>query len=255
MSLNYGFIVKVAATHCPPPARLLDFGCGGGEVVELALRSGFDSWGVDSFDNGWGGIYGHAADKQDGRIIRISARERLPFDNASFDVVVTNQVFEHLRDPEPAVGEIARVLRPKGILVAMFPTSEIIVEPHIRAPFVHWFRTGSPAQERALRLSHKLGFSNDPRRVRDDWAKAELETLRGGVFYRNEDDILTTFSRGFELVCRGEADFIIDRVRNNRALRRFHPYLAWSIFEPLLRWACVRLAGVVLVLRRAEHWP
>ena len=252
MSLNYGFIVRTAVTHCPPPARLLDFGCGAGEVVELARTAGFDSWGVDSFADGWGGIYGHAAGQQDGRILRIVAGEPLPFDDASFDVVVTNQVFEHLKDPAATAGEIARVLRPDGVLVAIFPTREVVIEPHLRSPFVHWFRTGSPAQKWALRVCHWLGLSNDPRRRRNDWADREMEALRDLVSYRDEIDTIAMFEPNFELVARAEAALLLDRAANSRALKRFLPCLSWSRLEPVLRHACLRLAGVVLVLRVAQ---
>lgn len=43
---------------------------------------------------------------------------RLPFDAAAFDLVVADWVFEHLRDPAAAIGEIDRVLRPGGWLCA-----------------------------------------------------------------------------------------------------------------------------------------
>jgi SAM-dependent methyltransferase len=248
MSLNYRFILKLAAKHCPPPARLLDFGCGAGEVVDLALQAGFDSWGIDTFDDVWE-QYGHAAGKSEGRIIHTIAGEPLPFDDQSFDIVVSNQVFEHIEDPRPVVREVARVLRRRGLIVAMFPTREVIIEPHLRAPFVHWFRTGSTAQKRFLRLWHVLRLCNAPDLPRDHWVEFEMESLRRRIFYRNERNTLAMFAPSFQLVARGEADFIADRVLHSRALRWCHPLLAQQIFEPIVRWACMRLAGVVLVLR------
>jgi SAM-dependent methyltransferase len=40
--------------------------------------------------------------------------ERLPFRDASFELVTSNMVFEHLDDPDGAVRELARVTRPGG---------------------------------------------------------------------------------------------------------------------------------------------
>lgn len=49
--------------------------------------------------------------------------EPLPFDDASFDVVVAGELLEHLRDPARLVGEVLRVLRPGGTFVASVPNA------------------------------------------------------------------------------------------------------------------------------------
>jgi SAM-dependent methyltransferase len=40
----------------------------------------------------------------------------LPFDDASYDAVYCKQVLEHVREPGPLLREVARVLRPRGVL-------------------------------------------------------------------------------------------------------------------------------------------
>ncbi len=57
--------------------------------------------------NGFENISGHECDVQD-----------LPFDDNTFDVVVANHMLYHVPDPDQAVAELARVLRPDGQLVA-----------------------------------------------------------------------------------------------------------------------------------------
>jgi SAM-dependent methyltransferase len=56
------------------------------------------------------------------RVAHLSAVEanvsKLPFDDASFDVVIANQMLYHATNPDQAVEEIRRVLRPHGILMA-----------------------------------------------------------------------------------------------------------------------------------------
>lgn len=46
----------------------------------------------------------------------------LPFDDATFDVVITSEVLEHIPDDVSAITELTRVLRPGGRLVATVPS-------------------------------------------------------------------------------------------------------------------------------------
>lgn len=51
-------------------------------------------------------------------VVRQADATDLPFDDASFDLVIANQMLYHLDDPSAALAEFARVLRPGGRLVA-----------------------------------------------------------------------------------------------------------------------------------------
>jgi SAM-dependent methyltransferase len=55
--------------------------------------------------------------------VAANVEEPLPFDDASFDAVVAGELFEHLRFPEGVVVEVARVLRPGGVLVGSVPNA------------------------------------------------------------------------------------------------------------------------------------
>jgi SAM-dependent methyltransferase len=60
--------------------------------------------------------------------------EGLPFGDATFDVVVLSEVIEHLLEPELTVWEIARVLRPGGVLVM---TTNNASEVPLKSPLVN----------------------------------------------------------------------------------------------------------------------
>jgi SAM-dependent methyltransferase len=60
----------------------------------------------------------------------------LPFLDSSFDVVVMSEVIEHLLQPERAVWEVARVLRPGGVYVM---TTNNASEVPCRSPLSHLF--------------------------------------------------------------------------------------------------------------------
>jgi SAM-dependent methyltransferase len=58
----------------------------------------------------------------------------LTFPDASFDIVLCNELFEHIYDLNKALREIARVLRPSGLLLSTFPMAfgqkESIIKAH-----------------------------------------------------------------------------------------------------------------------------
>lgn len=95
-----------------PRGRVLDAGCGQG-ALSASLRD--LGWQVQACDYGDGfqvpGIPFQTAD----------LCTHLPYDDAVFDAVAFVEVYEHLYDPCTALREIARVLKPGGVLVLSTP--------------------------------------------------------------------------------------------------------------------------------------
>jgi SAM-dependent methyltransferase len=93
-----------------PPARVLDLGAGTGRLAGVLAGLGYDVVAVEPDD----GMRAVAEQALPGRTLRGSA-EAIPVDDASVDAVVAGQAF-HWFDPERALPEIARVVRPGGHL-------------------------------------------------------------------------------------------------------------------------------------------
>lgn len=104
-------ILPLAAAELEGMKRVLDVGCGDGQVARLAVSLGSEL--VVGVDPTWNQVV-VASERGGGvRVARASAH-RLPFADSSFDAVVACLVFEHIEDVDDAIAEVSRVLAPGG---------------------------------------------------------------------------------------------------------------------------------------------
>lgn len=136
----------------PPGARILDIGCGRGHLVRALSKRGFDAWGIDLNPN---------ARELAGELnVRTMSADALEFGDASFDAVVSFHAIEHIPPLEKAILEVARVVKPGGKVLLVYPaepirglyaipTSMILHGTPFKARQVHVHRL-SPAKVRGL---------------------------------------------------------------------------------------------------------
>jgi len=106
-------ILPLAAEQLAGARRVLDVGCGEGQITRLATRLGAHATGLDPT---WAQLTA-GRERQGGAGYVAGLAQRLPFAAASFDAVVACLVFEHIADTDAALGEVARVLEPGGRFV------------------------------------------------------------------------------------------------------------------------------------------
>jgi len=97
-----------------PADRFLDVGCGPGATVRQTSTLVDLGIGIDLAPR----MVAKAAELAgDGPRFCVADSERLPFGDETFSAVLCSTSFHHYPDPERAVREMARVLRPRGRLV------------------------------------------------------------------------------------------------------------------------------------------
>ncbi|MEN9934582.1 MAG: hypothetical protein RLZZ387_1161 [Chloroflexota bacterium] len=138
----YFYPAVAAFTAAVPAGRILDLGCGNGDLL-LALASG----------NPAAPLVGAEVSADRARLAarrlgpraslaQVDGGGRLPFADGSFDRVFLTEVLEHLKDPVALLREVRRLLAPGGRLVLTAPNSDA----YPLWPALAWLsdRTGRP---------------------------------------------------------------------------------------------------------------
>ncbi len=99
-----------------PPAKVLEIGCAHGGYVALMRWAGYDASGTEM--SPW--IVNYARETF-GVPVSAGPIETQDFAPASLDVIVLNDVIEHLPDPAATLGHCARLLKPDGFFIIQTP--------------------------------------------------------------------------------------------------------------------------------------
>lgn len=114
----------------------LDMGCGSGGIAVNIAPHVKSMTGVDP--ESWARWSDFQTRQPNLRFLQESV-ENLSIENESVDIVICNQVYEHVSDPQSLIAEIYRVLKPGGYCYFAGPNLLFPIEPHVFWPFVHWF--------------------------------------------------------------------------------------------------------------------
>ena len=102
------------ARSLAPAGRILDVGCGTGTLLAAMPAAGYEKVGVDVSAS----MLEHARGR--GLEVAQAGADSLPFEDGSFDLVMTFAVLHHLVEREivrAAIAEMCRVTRPGGALI------------------------------------------------------------------------------------------------------------------------------------------
>jgi len=178
LGLNCATWAADHAAEANRPLDLLDVGTFDGVLRKYTeVHPGAESINysaVDIFPLGEEFVYKH----ESWNLHTIDLEQGLPgLDTASYDVVVCEQVLEHLHDPSAALAEMYRVLRPGGRMVLgvpIFPPGLDLIRKH-----------AVPVTDRVFKVkkvrSHVQGWSKGSflRLVRRSCPDLEIEVARG----------------------------------------------------------------------------
>jgi SAM-dependent methyltransferase len=192
-----------------PPAprerlQLLDIGVGNGRTFRYCEAAGVSDqiafYGLDNSPRRLSSVYG--GDRW--KLSLADVQEPLPFPAGRFDLVVCEQLLEHVSDPKRVLAEMSRVLVPGGMAIMGVPI--------FPAPLAYLRRTLVPRLDRLVgrKSDHLQAFS--------------LKTFRRLV--ESAPELSVREARGFRVLSGGPLRFLEDYAwwyRFNRAAGRMLP--------------------------------
>ena len=186
---KYYFRKVLATTGFPPGSSLLDYGCGPGDMLEVAAQVGWSAVGVDSSQR--------SVDiaRKRGLEVTLADSSSLPFAKGSFDLIFLQSVVEHVPNPMQLLTELREYLRPDGLIVISSPTpgSHFWDDPtHIRPHTPTSFKTlAEIAGLRPISINYVFAFLLGIKTTSSLWYK-----VMNVVPFALGSNILGMFRRG-----------------------------------------------------------
>jgi len=135
--------------------QVLEIGGGDGFIASLVHDAGFDIKSTDPSPRSPLQFP-----------VEVMQASRLPYDDNSFDAIISSNVLEHIKDLPESFAEMKRVLRPGGMMVHSMPTPACSLVTTLSAPLMllrcwYYFLTGRlrPPTDKRHQLPSRLPFA------------------------------------------------------------------------------------------------
>lgn len=124
LQIRADIVNQALADFVKPEGRVLDAGCGAGNLTVELARRGYHAHGIDLAPNMVEVASSSASTLSEDQKARFEIQqgsiEALPYPDAFFDATVASGVFEYLQVDDPALAELRRVLKASGIALISY---------------------------------------------------------------------------------------------------------------------------------------
>jgi SAM-dependent methyltransferase len=216
---NYARILQRIRAY-KPTGRLLDVGCSSGWFLAAAQAAGFDAFGIEPDEFFWRQAQHNVSPD---RVATGRFPVDLPAAWGRFDIIIFNDVFEHLADPLAMLAAVRERLHPDGVLVLALPMASGFV-----------FRIGSAGYRFGLRQGLERMF--------------QIRYPYPHLFYYSQPSLAALARRsGFDVL-------MIERLRNfslSGSLHRARMDQARTLSQTAMQ---IAMAAGLVVFALLERW-
>ena len=237
----------------PPNPKILDFGCGKCQLIdcistEIPLA---DLYGVDLFKNK-NDLNDIKKKYKSFTVIGIEPYQEVLLDK-KFDLIITNQVLEHIQNLNLIYKFFNKILKKNGLVIAAFPTKEIIFEPHLKIPFVHFIDKNSYFLGIYLfvfNLIFEFAKGNFSLQTIQNKTNQDLEFCKNKIFYLNKSLHIKNFRNYFQNIY-DKSDDINLYWKENKNLSNFLKFILLKVFIKKIRISLTsRLIGSLFIVKK-----
>lgn len=210
------FIAESIQEHCQPGARILDVGCGNGNIARGIGSLGYEVVGIDFSKD----AIRYAKSKNN--LVNVSFRVCSAEEVAAtehFDAVICSEVLEHLHKPELLVNTLTKILKPGAVLIATVPNGigprELLVTRPVQKMSKTWMGKVVDNSKRAL------GYNN-----------STIQSMSGDLthvqFFTKNAICNLIESHGFEILDFGHSNFMEKVFPYSLLTRRIKKLSEWD---------------------------
>ncbi len=170
----YAKYIDTLSANLSPRQRVLDVGCGVGQVIHELDRRGFAAHGVDvSLEN----IAKAQSHPQSKAVCQCYDGKKLPFPDNHFHAAGAFNVLEHVDEPEFFIRELVRVVQPQGRIVLSSPNFLRVLgfrdyHPRMRGlanKWKNWLRV-CEIRRTIRQVPEKVHFEHTPPIIKDPFS-------------------------------------------------------------------------------------
>jgi len=176
------FYAKYSDALCDvqPSSKILDVGCGVGQVVQRLIEFGHEAYGVEISEPNI------AKAKEISPLCQLYDGATLPFNDGTFDSAGALNVLEHVEQPETFITELVRVVKPGGRIILSSPNFFRVIGFRDYHPKMRGL-SNKLKNWRRLR-SKRIQMANNPSEVRFD----RMDPIVREQFQPDDDAIIAT---------------------------------------------------------------
>lgn len=274
-------LVEASIAKFQRPLRILDIGCGDGRLIDSLMcltqsempDTPVEFYGFDISEQG----YRDGAQKNEAeryleirhpgtvwkdRIKIISDDAPWDYQKGFFDIAISNQVIEHVRDLDRFLENFRHSVSSEGASIHLFPLGHCIQEAHCHVPFAHWI-SNIDYRIAWIALMSRLGIGRYRKdrlifghRTPDIHALETSKYIQCWTTYRSFKQISDMCrNKSLSISYHFTKDFFFTKLRRMMGVPPAKRYYKWTFlgFEWLSFTLCKYLSSSTLIIRPLSY--